>query len=75
MRKRIIYFVAISFTTISLSSCSRNYTACECKSVIESDLINGSVDFDDQRVLDWCFANSPGREGYSYYKRECDKEK
>ena len=73
MKKRIIYFVTISFTAISLSSCSRNYTACECKSVIESNLINGSVDFDDQRVLDWCFANTD--EGYSYYKRECNKEK
>ncbi len=66
MKKIMTIFGAIIFIAISLSACSPS--ACECKSVIESKLINGSLNFDDQQVYNAC------DKSYSDYKKECNNE-
>jgi hypothetical protein len=69
MKNVTTIFGGIILIAICLSACSGcSPSACECKSVIEIQLINGSLDYDDQKVRDACDKR------YSDYKRECNNE-
>ena len=69
MKNVMTIFGAIILIAICLSACSGcTPSACECKSVMEIKAINGSLNFDDQKVYNAC------DKSYSDYKRECNNE-